>query len=123
MKGLGLELNEHSNGTHYIICNGTGVLPFLDLFDFLLKKAFYSIIYEKNGPDDAEKMNPANEDYLNTFGGNFRLVLIGAFRNRSEFYGCAIIEDLYTICKSFGLNYFNMVICMTELAYESETQQ
>jgi hypothetical protein len=42
--GLGLELNETSNGTHYVICNGTGVLPFLDLFDFLLKKAFYTII-------------------------------------------------------------------------------
>jgi hypothetical protein len=97
------------------------VLPFLDLFDFLIKKAFYTITYDQNGPEDAELINPNNEDYLNTFGSNFRVVLVGAFKNRSEFYGCAIIEDLFTICKSFEMNYFSMIIKLNESS--AETQQ
>lgn len=49
VQGLGLELNEHSNGIHYIFCNGTGILPFLDLFDYLLKKALYTTLYDRCG--------------------------------------------------------------------------
>ena len=42
--GMGLELKEDSNGTHVIYCIGTGILPFLDLLDFLLKKAVYIVM-------------------------------------------------------------------------------
>lgn len=38
-KGLGLRLNTKSEGNHIIFAGGTGILPFLDLFDFLLKKS------------------------------------------------------------------------------------
>ena len=41
---MGLELKEDSDGTHVIFCIGTGILPFLDLLDFLLKKAVYIVM-------------------------------------------------------------------------------
>jgi len=44
--GLGLELDESSDGLHYAFCQGTGVLPFLDLIDFLLRKAIYTILHD-----------------------------------------------------------------------------
>ena len=108
--GLGLELDEHSNGIHYIFCNGTGILPFLDLFDFLLKKALYTILYDQVGPQEADRMNPMGDDYINTFGSDFRVMLIGSFRNKNEFHGYPIVQDLYFICKSFNLHYFDMTI-------------
>jgi hypothetical protein len=88
---LGLEINEHSNGVHYIFCNGTGILPFLDLIDYLLKKALYTILHDKCGFVEAEQMNPTGEDYLNTFGSDFRLVLCGTFKNKFEFHGYPIV--------------------------------
>lgn len=41
--GQGLGLNNDFNGRSVIITVGTGILPFLDLFDFLLKKAIYQV--------------------------------------------------------------------------------
>jgi predicted ferric reductase len=41
--GSGLNLTDDFNGRSLIICLGTGILPFLDLFDFLLKKAIYQV--------------------------------------------------------------------------------
>jgi hypothetical protein len=38
-----------SKGMHYIFCGGTGILPFLDLFEFLLKRYFYTILYNAKG--------------------------------------------------------------------------
>jgi len=36
--GLGLNLNDSSEGQYVIICAGTGLFPFLDLFDFMFRK-------------------------------------------------------------------------------------
>jgi hypothetical protein len=57
VQGIGLELDESSNGIHYIFCNGTGILPFLDVFDFLLRKALFTVLYDRCGSKVADSMN------------------------------------------------------------------
>ena len=42
--GKGLQLNANSTGSYVIFVGGTGVLPFLDLFDFLLRKGVNTLI-------------------------------------------------------------------------------
>ena len=42
--GKGLQLNDKSTGSYVIFVGGTGVLPFLDLFDFLLRKGVNTLI-------------------------------------------------------------------------------
>ena len=37
-KGLGLQLKNDSTGTYIAFVGGTGILPFMDLFDLLFKK-------------------------------------------------------------------------------------
>lgn len=39
--GTGLDISRQFSGKCVLIGFGTGILPFLDLFDFLLKKAIY----------------------------------------------------------------------------------
>jgi len=56
--GRGLELKGNTKGTIYIICAGTGVIPFLDLLHFMLLKTMYKVLLEKTGKDAAEKIRP-----------------------------------------------------------------
>jgi hypothetical protein len=46
-----------SKGYYIIIAAGTGVLPFMDLFNYLLKKTLLKLIAEKAGPDTARNIN------------------------------------------------------------------
>lgn len=39
--GLGLELKSESKGNYLLFAGGTGILPYFDLLDFLLKKSIY----------------------------------------------------------------------------------
>jgi ferredoxin-NADP reductase len=43
--GLGLELVD--GGNYLVFCGGTGILPFMDLFAYLLRRAVYTIRPEK----------------------------------------------------------------------------
>lgn len=45
--GLGLELKAHSVGKYILFAGGTGILPFLDLLDFLLKKSIHMALEKK----------------------------------------------------------------------------
>lgn len=46
--GLGISMPENATGHYVIICGGTGILPFLDLFFLLLKKSAYQYFDEKD---------------------------------------------------------------------------
>lgn len=37
--GYGLDLHPDATGVHVLVAGGTGILPFLDLLDFMLKKS------------------------------------------------------------------------------------
>jgi hypothetical protein len=46
-------MTEYSDGEHIIFASGTGILPFLDLFDYLLKKVVYTVIKLNFGTHEA----------------------------------------------------------------------
>ena len=72
--GLGLNLNSLSEGQYVIICAGTGLFPFLDLFDFLFRK--YKL---KDIPG-------IHNNQLN----RFKVQLIGSFQSK-DFVGNDIV--------------------------------
>jgi NAD(P)H-flavin reductase len=55
--GRGLRLHPKSKGYYIIIAAGTGILPFIDLFHFLLQKTLLWLIQEMVGEEIAKKLN------------------------------------------------------------------
>jgi len=56
--GTGLELTRESDGLHVIVAGGTGILPFMDLLNFLLMREMYNILLQRKGEDIAAPINP-----------------------------------------------------------------
>ena len=53
-----------------IFAGGTGILPFLDLFDFLLHKIILAMATKERGIDEAKaKVDPLNFGYADFFNG------------------------------------------------------
>lgn len=55
--GRGLRLKPKSNGYYIMIAAGTGVLPYIDFFHFLLQKTLLNLIKERAGDNAARKVN------------------------------------------------------------------
>lgn len=83
--GFGLEINKFSNGIHYIFAAGTGILPFLDLFDLILKRKLTNVL----------KFEPTGNDFY--LSENFKIILFASFANDEEFIGSEIITKLYDV--------------------------
>ena len=92
-----------------IFAGGTGILPFLDLIDYLYKKALFTVLKDKHD-DDGEMINVFKEDYAGTFGPNFKISLYAGFANEEEFLGSDIILPLYDLCKENNLTFFDMIL-------------
>jgi hypothetical protein len=77
-----------------LFCGGTGILPFLDLLDFLLKKAIYLAIKEKGfcyffikiDPSFAKDIDFLNNDLENNFSENITIKLFASFHNENGNY-------------------------------------
>ena len=87
---MGLELDPKSEGTYYIFAGGTGIFPFLDLLDFILKKAIFTVANSLFG-SSSQVFNPNDEDYLTTFDSGFKVVFFASFSNESEFIGFSFV--------------------------------
>lgn len=61
-------------------------------------------------------MNPLNEDYRNTFGPDFKVLLFGGFESLELFYGFNIIEKLYQINQIYKVGIFDCAIKLNEQA-------
>ena len=87
-------MTSESSGVHYIFAAGTGILPFLDLFDFLL-----------------EKMLDSNVNKFSLFEKGFKLHVFASFAQIKDFVGFDICEKLLQVCLVKGLsNAFTLVI-------------
>jgi predicted ferric reductase len=91
--GRGLRLTRKSTGFYIIIAAGTGILPFIDLFHFLLQKTFLELIAEMSGEEVAKKLNEEKVDYGQLDG--IKILLIGSFEGPKYFYLDSVIRDLY----------------------------
>lgn len=112
--GRSIEIPENFSGNVVLIAGGTGILPFLDLLEFLLKKAIYSVC--KRDKIDPSFVKP-EQDYDSYFpGASFNL--LAAFRTIDDFTGVECVSDLYGISKKHNLNLFDSLIRVKGLAIE-----
>ncbi|CAD8113101.1 unnamed protein product [Paramecium sonneborni] len=97
-------------GKIVIICGGTGILPFLDLLDFLLQSVIYQIVEKRLGKDLANKLNP----YESEFHTNLHITLVLAANNKSELIGSNIYFPLIHLQKLLSQQCFKMILKIKE---------
>ena len=109
--GRSLEILDNAKGTHYAFAVGTGILPFMDLLNFLLFKSMYLALKLEFGPEVAQKISPSDShgaDYENTLSGGFKLVLVVAYAGSEEALGFDIIRKTAEINSKFNLGLFEV---------------
>lgn len=104
-----MELTPTLGGTVYLFAGGTGILPFLDLLDYLLKKAIFLAASQKN---NSSIVNLYNENYSETFERSLSVVLFGSFATLEDFTGYDFVRKLFEISRDENLRLFDMVIRM-----------
>jgi len=92
--GRGLELGNNPKGTRVILCAGTGILPFLDLLNYLLMKTMYNELKKKFNEQIAESINVFKENYATASDPTFNVQFFGAFPNPNEIPGGDILNKL-----------------------------
>jgi NAD(P)H-flavin reductase len=108
--GLGLGLSHDSEGEHYIFAAGTGILPFLDLFDCLLRKVIHEALSARIPKPQLQKLNIIDEELADSFNKNIRFTLFASFREPDDFVGKMIIEKLCDYCNRFNSKMFRATI-------------
>eukprot|EP00357_Protocruzia_adherens_P031897 CAMPEP_0114989304 /NCGR_PEP_ID=MMETSP0216-20121206/10120_1 /TAXON_ID=223996 /ORGANISM="Protocruzia adherens, Strain Boccale" /LENGTH=584 /DNA_ID=CAMNT_0002352261 /DNA_START=234 /DNA_END=1988 /DNA_ORIENTATION=+ len=83
--GLGLGLSPQSKGLHIALVAGTGVLPFLDLYDFILERAM---------EHDVERLS-GDGNFLQ----EFQIVTHATFRTQKEALGLEIMKACEKACQ------------------------
>ena len=61
--GRGLRLRPGSKGFYIIIAAGTGILPFIDLFQYLLHRTLLRLVAARAGEVSAKKLNEERVNY------------------------------------------------------------
>ncbi|CAD8193618.1 unnamed protein product [Paramecium octaurelia] len=106
----GPSLGLPNKGKIVIICGGTGILPFLDLLDFLLQSTIYEIVEKKYGKQFANILNPLEC----SFHTNLHITLIFAAANKSELIGSNIYFPLISLQKQLPQQCFKMILKVKE---------
>lgn len=75
--GSGLRLKEKSAGYHIIIAAGIGIVPFVDLFSYMLQKTLYDLIKIKASNPSLRKIVQGECSYEGLSG--LRILLVGSF--------------------------------------------
>ena len=78
--GRGLRLRPGSKGFYIIIAAGTGVLPFIDLFQYLLHRTLLRLVAARIGDVGARKLNEERVDYEELAGT--KILFVGSFQSR-----------------------------------------
>jgi len=106
--GRGLELTPFSHGTHYILCAGTGILPFLDLLDCMLYKCILDVLESKGKAGDlAETLRTLGLDFTRGFP-SLKIKMVAYFGSLNESYGFDILRKLAELSKKYDLDVFEL---------------
>jgi NAD(P)H-flavin reductase len=103
--GRGFILDEDLEGDVIIVAGGTGILPFVDFLNFLLKKAMARVLSDKQLNND---FILPKQNYLKPFSGA-RFHLFCAFRTDDDFVFSDVVDNLVKINDEFGLKMFRCV--------------
>ncbi|CAD8212378.1 unnamed protein product [Paramecium pentaurelia] len=95
-----------NSGKIVIICGGTGIFPFLDLLDFLLKTVIYQIALNKFGKQTADNLNP----YDCQFNPNIHITLFFAAANKTELIGSDILFPIIQLQKYLDKPFLRLII-------------
>jgi NAD(P)H-flavin reductase len=106
--GTGLDISRKFRGHCVLIGFGTGILPYLDLFDFLLKKAIYLKLIQLKRTDRLGDIQP-EQDYAQIFPGA-KFTYFGAFKEPADFIGQHFISKLYSISRENNLELFDCLV-------------
>ncbi|EAS06748.2 DOMON domain protein (macronuclear) [Tetrahymena thermophila SB210] len=107
--GNGLGFSELTKNQEIcILCGGTGILPFLDLFDFLLKKQIQQTV-----PDRAKELDPFNISYDQYFQ-DCKFTVYAAFYQIDDFIGREWIVYLNQLSKLSNNNLFRFVLKLSK---------
>ena len=115
--GRGIEIDDDSSGLHYVFTVGTGILPFIDLLNFILFKCMYLALKDRHGESIANQINPLSQDYEGVLSNDFQLVLIAAYKNDDDAIGFNIIRKTAEISARYGLNIFMAYVSGAEGDY------
>ena len=105
-----MELSAQLGGTIYLFAGGTGILPYLDLLDYLLKKAIFLAAAQRKNSSNI--VNLYNENYTETFERSLNVVLFGSFATIEDFTGYDFIKKLFEISRDENLRLFDLMIKM-----------
>ncbi|CAD8125991.1 unnamed protein product [Paramecium sonneborni] len=106
-----------NKGKIVIICGGTGIFPFLDLLDFLLKSIIYQITLNKFGKQLADSLN----SYDCSFNTDVHITLFMAVANKSELIGSDILFPIIQLQKHLQKEVLRLIIKIKEKIEGIET--
>lgn len=99
--GAGLDLQK---GINVVITGGTGILPFLDLFDLLLKKALSIVLGQLNTDVDIDVYGVGYAAIL----PEVSVKLYASFNSSEELNNYQWLIDLHLISAKYKLNLFEL---------------
>ena len=114
---MGLDIPADFSGECVIFAAGTGILPFVDLLDFLLKKSIYILFKKKRMQNEKYQVKPV-QDYTQFYPGA-KFKLFAAFKSLEDFVGYNWIEKLYEINEEYSLGIFD---CLVRFSDKSEME-
>ena len=105
-QGFGLRLNKGANGTHVAITAGTGIVPFLDIVFYLLRRGIYEI---------GKKQGRSLEIFKGEFerkplDDEFKLILFASFSKEEEVIALKYIRLLEEIQMEHKLDSFKFFL-------------
>ena len=122
--GSGLNLSSNFKGKCAIFGFGTGILPFLDLFDLLFKKTIYMVLEIQNRFSELDQIKP-NQNYQSIFP-KAEFVFYGSFSEIEDFVGYKWITLMYQLNRKYNLGVFDCKIRLRnsmELGVPSTTKR
>lgn len=106
--GIGLDLHRNFTGKCVMIGFGTGILPFLDIFDLLLRKSVFSALKKKEKYEMLKACQPL-QDFDSLFPGA-EFTYYGAFKQEDDFCGADWISWMYDLNRRENLGIFDAVV-------------
>ena len=117
--GLGLGLKSNFSGKIGIVCSGTGILPFMDLFDVLLKRQVYIKLSAEGRDASVVKPEQEYEEILK----KAELQLFCSFATPDAFLGKEWIGKLVELTGSSGSRNGGLTKCEVRLPHEFSQEE
>lgn len=110
--GTGFPLTEDLRGDVLLVAGGTGIIPFIDLINFLLKKAMSMALTKRS---KSTQFILPSQDYNRIFRG-CRFTLACSFQHRDDFVFHEIVQQLVSINDDYGLGMFKCFLRLDDPA-------